>query len=100
AEGVDLDRLTDGRGLSVDRLGCDTVAVIGEVPRGVSRDTTTSFLSLREDLDLSKRVPSIEVDSIRFPAVTVQLGIEGRSGRRTAFRFERLAVTLDSLFYR
>jgi hypothetical protein len=100
AEGVDLDRLTEGRGLSVDRLGCDTVYVVGEVPRGVSRDTTGSFLSLSEDLDLSGRVPSIEVDSIRFPAVSVRLGIEGRTGRRTAFMFERLAVTLDSLYYR
>lgn len=99
-EGVDLDRLTAGRGLSVDRMGCDTVHVVGEVPRGVSRDTTSSFLSLSEDLDLSNRVPSIEVDSIRFPAVSVRLGIEGRTGRRTAFMFERLAMTLDSLFYR
>lgn len=99
-EGVDLDRLAAGRGLSVDRLGCDTVTVVGEVPRGVSRDTTTSFLSLSEDLDLSRRVPSIEVDSIRFPSVKVRLGIAGRSGRRTAFSFERLAVMLDSLHYR
>ena len=99
-EGVDLDRLTAGRGLSVDRLGCDTVQVVGEVPRGTSRDTTGAFLSLREDLDLSRRVPSIEVDSIRFPSVSVRLGIEGRTGRRTAFMFERLAVSLDSLHYR
>jgi hypothetical protein len=99
-EGVDLDRLAAGRGLKVSRLGCDTVAIAGEVPRGVSRDTTGSFLSLKEDLDLSRRVPSIEVDSIRFPLVSVRLGIAGRSGRRTALSLERLAVTLDSMYYR
>lgn len=99
-DGVDLDRLAAGEGFAARRAGCDTVAVIAEVPRGIERDTTGSFLSLREDLELSRRVPAIQVDSVVFPALSVALGIEGATGRRTAVAFDRLAVTIDSVDYR
>ncbi len=99
-EGIELDVLAAGDGLRAARAGCDTVAVDGTVPQGVSGDSSGSFLSLREDLDLPRTVPSIEVDSIDFPDVSVALAIEGRTGHRTAFAFERLGVRLDSLYYR
>lgn len=99
-EGIDLDQLTTGNGLQASRAGCDTVAVLGDVPRGVAGNSSGSFLSLDRDLDLSRGVPSIAIDSIRFPSVSVRLAIEGRTGRRTALAFERFAVGLDSLFYR
>lgn len=98
-DGVELERLAVGEGFRATRAGCDTVAVVGEVPRGVASDSSRSFLSLREDLDLSRRVPSISVDSVVFPDVAVALAINGRSGR-TAVAFNRLAVLFDSLDYR
>ncbi len=98
--GVDLDGLATGEGFTARRAGCDTVAVSGEVPRGVASDSTGSFLALREDLDLSRRVPAIVVDSVVFPAVGVALGINGRGGGRTAVSFDRLSVMFDSLDYR
>lgn len=98
--GVDLDGLSAGAGFKVSGAGCDTVVVVGDVPKGVAGDSTGSFLSLNEELDLPRSVPTIRFDSITFPNVSVQLAIAGRNGGRTTFGFERLGVRLDSIFYR
>jgi hypothetical protein len=98
--GVDLEGLSEGAGLKVSGAGCDTVVILGDVPKGVAGDSTGSFLSLNQDLDLPRSVPTIRFDSITFPNVSVQLAIAGRDGGRTTFGFERLGVRLDSIFYR
>src|SRR5690606_2277557 len=82
-EGVDLDRLTEGRGLSIRQAGCESVVIDALIPARVSTDTSGSFLSLDQEVRLGRGVPSIHVDSIAFPSVAVALGIEGRTGRRT-----------------
>jgi hypothetical protein len=100
-DGVDLARLRRGEGLHVARTGCDSVFVASEVP--APRDSTSAggggFLVLRDDLRLSRDVPSIQLDTIAFPAVEVALGLTGRSGRRTSIAFDRLAVQLDDVRY-
>ncbi len=102
--GIDLARLTAGNGLHVASAGCDSVAVSAEVPQATARtdgsaDTTGAFLRLRGDLELSRDVPFIRIDTVAFPHVALALGVTGSSGRRTAVRFDRLAVRLDSLHY-
>lgn len=98
--GVDLARLRRRGGLHVARAGCDSVMVASEVP--APRDSaagTGGFLVLRDDLRLSRDVPTVQLDSIVFPAVEVALGLTGRSGRRTSVAFDRLAVQLDDVRY-
>ena len=104
-DGIDLDRLTTGRGLQIARAGCDTVTLVAEVPTPTStRGTTTtgdsaSFLTLQKNLDLPREVPFVRIDTVAFPQVRLAVGISGRTGRRTAVAFDRLAVRLDSLHY-
>ncbi|HET9133988.1 MAG TPA: hypothetical protein VFN90_06775 [Gemmatimonadales bacterium] len=98
--GVDLARLSRREGLHVARAGCDSVMVASEVP--APRDSAAGgggFLVLRDDLQLSRDVPTVQFDSIVFPAVEVALGLTGRSGRRTSVAFDRLAVQLDDVRY-
>lgn len=100
ASGIDVDRLTAGRGLAIANVGCDTVAIGADVPAGVARDTSGGgFLTLRQDLDLARNIPYIRIDTISFPQVRLGLGIAGRGNRRTMINFERLGVRLDSLHY-
>ncbi|MES2124675.1 MAG: hypothetical protein V4503_08290 [Gemmatimonadota bacterium] len=104
-EGIDLDRLTAGRGLQIGRVGCDSVALLAEVPsppRTTGRRTaadTASFLTLQQDIDLPREIPFVRIDTLTFPQVAISVGISGRSGRRTAVAFDRLLVRLDSLHY-
>ncbi|MEO5825573.1 MAG: hypothetical protein ABIR59_06770 [Gemmatimonadales bacterium] len=102
--GIDIARLTAGNGLHVASAGCDSVAVSAEVPQtegsaSGSPDSTGAFLRLQGDLELSRDVPFIRIDTVAFPHVALALGVTGSSGRRTAVRFDRLAVRLDSLHY-
>lgn len=102
--GIDIARLTAGNGLHVASAGCDSVAVSAEVPQAPandanSADSSGAFLRLRGDLELSRDVPFIRIDTVAFPHVALALGVTGGSGRRTAVRFDRLAVRLDSLHY-
>lgn len=99
-DGVDLDRLSAGQGLAIGQAGCESVDITAVVPPRVSVDTSGSFLSLRQEIRLGRGVPSIRVDSIAFPSVSVALGIEGRTGRRTNLAFDRLMVSIDSFDYR
>ncbi|MES2306766.1 MAG: hypothetical protein V4558_14785 [Gemmatimonadota bacterium] len=104
-EGIDLDRLTAGRGLQISKVGCDTVALVAEVPRpgpkGASKgpNDSSAFLVLQKNIDLPREVPYVRIDTLTFPQVRLAIGISGRSGRRTAVAFDRLAVRLDSLHY-
>ncbi len=104
-DGIDLDQLTAGRGLHVSRAGCDTVALVAEVPtpsapaRVATASDSSSFLTLQKNIDLPREIPFVKVDTLAFPQVRLALGISGRSGRRTAVAFDRLTVRLDSLHY-
>lgn len=101
-EGIDLQRLAQGRGLHVTRTGCDTVILVAEVPTPTGATSTSDsggFLTLRRNLDLPRNVPFVRIDTVAFPQVRLALGIGGRSGRRTAVAFDRLAVRFDSLHY-
>lgn len=104
-EGIDLDRLTSRAGLQISRVGCDSVTLIAEVPapsatsRASHPNDSTSFLALQKNLDLPREIPFVRIDTLTFPQVRLALGISGRSGRRTAVAFDRLAVRLDSLHY-
>ncbi|MEO5799764.1 MAG: hypothetical protein ABIZ70_07600, partial [Gemmatimonadales bacterium] len=104
-EGIDLDRLTAGNGLQISKVGCDTVALVAEVPtpgpkgRAKAPGDSSAFLVLSKNIDLPREVPFVRIDTLTFPQVRLALGISGRSGRRTAVAFDRLAVRLDSLHY-
>lgn len=102
-EGIDLDQLAARRGLHAARAGCDSVQFLGEVPappRGaVPTADNWAFLSLRENLDLPREIPFIQVDTVAFPEVRLALGITRRNGRRTALSLDHFAVRFDSLHY-
>ncbi|MEP6591292.1 MAG: hypothetical protein ABJC19_08910, partial [Gemmatimonadota bacterium] len=104
-EGIDLDRLTAGRGLQMTHVGCDSVAIVAEVPRPPARSgqpsprDSTSFLTLQRNIDLPREVPFVQIDTLSFPQVRLAVGVSGRAGRRTAIAFDRLTVRLDSLHY-
>ncbi len=105
-EGVDLDRLTAGRGLHVQHFGCDSVSLLVDVPRELSRLTRSSpsgdnrsFLNFRQRLDLPRTLPIILIDSIAFPRLGLVLSIAGATGHRTNITFDRLGMALDSLRY-
>ncbi len=100
-EGLDLARLARGRGLRVERFRCDSAGVEGEVPatKGDSDGEGPGvFLALRDTLTLPDDLPSIEVDSLVFPDVTLRLRIAGERGAAT-LALDRLGVTFDSLAY-
>lgn len=104
-DGIDLDRLTAGRGLHISKVGCDSVTLVAEVPvpaTGAARrnpSDSSSFLALQKNIDLPREVPFVRADTLSFPQVRLALGVSSRSGRRTAVAFDRLAVRLDSLHY-
>lgn len=104
-EGINLDRLTAGRGLHISRVGCDSVALLAEVPRPPkvanrrNHPDSASFLTLQQDINLPREIPFVRIDTLAFPQVAIAVGISGRSGRRTAVAFDRLTVRLDSLHY-
>jgi hypothetical protein len=100
-ERIDLDGLAAGRGLHVERVGCDSVIATADVPPGVRRDTagTGSFLSLRGDLALPEDVPMFQIDSVQFPDVRLGLRIEGDDGNETVLSLQHLAFLFDSLGY-
>ncbi|HRP08489.1 MAG TPA: hypothetical protein PLL69_08375, partial [Gemmatimonadales bacterium] len=58
-EGVDLDRLSAGQGLSIGQAGCEAVVIQALIPSRVSTDTSGSFLSLQQEVRLGRGVPSI-----------------------------------------
>jgi hypothetical protein len=103
-EGIDLDQLAARRGLHVRHAGCASVQLTGEVPApapGVSPPVKPSgvFLSLRDNLDLPRTIPFVQIDTVAFPGVELNLGITGRNRRRTALAFDRFSARLDSLHY-
>lgn len=103
-EGIDLDQLAARRGLHVRHAGCASVRLVGEVPAPVPGSAPAAkpsgvFLSLRENLDLPRTIPFVQVDTVAFPAVELNLGITGRNRRRTALAFDRFSARLDSLHY-
>lgn len=103
-EGINLDQLAARRGLHVRHAGCASVRLVGEVPAPVPGSAPAAkpsgvFLSLRENLDLPRTIPFVQVDTVAFPAVELNLGITGRNRRRTALAFDRFSARLDSLHY-
>jgi len=103
-EGIDLDQLAARRGLHVRHAGCASVRLVGEVPAPAPGSAPVAkpsggFLSLRENLDLPRTIPFVQIDTVAFPAVELNLGITGRNRRRTALAFDRFSARLDSMHY-
>lgn len=103
-EGIDLEQLAARRGLHVRHAGCASVRLVGEVPAPAPGTAPVAkpsgvFLSLRQNLDLPRTIPFVQIDTVAFPAVELNLGITGRNRRRTALAFDRFSARLDSLHY-